>query len=553
MKFKRAGALILSTVVLAGTFAGCGPNSSPSTASGTTSSPSQTAKLPDYMNPVGKYPITKEKITVNALVPLNSTEAKDWNTLLAFQRLEKMTNIHWNFEYVDSDKWIDQVNIRMASDELPEVITGGTDLTSTFEETYGPTGKILDLTNLIPTYMPYFAKRRSEVKDIKYANTSLNGKIYGLPNYTISSGNVPSLSFFDQKTMEKAGITSIPKTTDELYTMLKAFKKIDIDGNGKVDDIPMSCKGTDTLRQIIQPAFQGMTGGYISDEWDINDSGKVVWLPLQKGYKEYLEFMHKLYSEKLLDNEFQTMKSDQFSAKVKSGVVGLFAGFSPTGLAGTKMEKDPLVELAPLTSSTNNKQVAQQPNWMATTAAVLTKSCKHPEAVLSWSDLFYRKENESQENFNGKTSLLGYENENWKYMDSAKTKYQFIDPIKSYVELNKQVMITFGWPAYIDNSAMQAGGLMETKISQNKKNYEPHYREAYPLKYVRFTTEENDTVTTTQTDLDNYLNMMEGKFINGQESLNNFDQFVAKCKQLKVEDLTKTMQAAYDRYTKGGK
>ena len=100
---------------------------------------------------------------------------------------------------------------------------------------------------------------------------------------------------------------------------------------------------------------------------------------------------------------------------------------------------------------------------------------------------------------------------------------------------------------------MQAGGLMETKISQNKKNYEPHYREAYPLKYVRFTTEENDTVTTTQTDLDNYLNMMEGKFINGQESLNNFDQFVAKCKQLKVEDLTKTMQAAYDRYTKGGK
>lgn len=551
MKFKRAGALILSAVVLASAFAGCGP-SKPSTSSAASTS-SQATKIPDYMNPVGKYPITKEKITVNAIVPLNSTEAKDWNSLLAFQRLEKMTNIHWNFEYVDSSKFSDQVNIRMASDDLPEVITGGTDLTATFEETYGPTGKILDLTNLIPTYMPYFSKRRSEVKDIKYANTSLTGKIYGLPDYTISSGNIPSLSFMDKKTLDKAGITSIPKTTDELYTMLKAFSKIDIDGNGKVDDIPMDSQGTGTLRQIIQPAFQGYTGGSVSDEWDIDATGKVVWMPLQKGFKEYLEFLHKLYSEKLLDNEFLTIKSDQFAAKVKSGAVGLFAGFTPTGLAGTKMEKDPLVELPALTSPTNSKQVAQQPNWMATTAAVLTKSCKHPEAVLSWFDLFYRKEGEEVQNFCGKTFLLGYENENWKYTDSTKTKYVFIDPVKSYVELNKQIMITYGWPAYIDNSPMQAGGLMETKISQNKTNYAPYYRESYPLKYVRFTNEENDSITTAQTDLDTYLNMMEGKFINGQENLSNYDQFISKCKQLKVDNLTKTMQTALDRYEKAGK
>lgn len=552
MKFKRAGALVLSAVILASAFAGCGPKPS-SSSSGAPSSSSQAAKLPDYMNPVGKYPITKEKTTVNAMVPLNSTEAKDWNTLLAFQRLEKLTNIHWNFEYVDAAKFTDQVNIRMASDDLPEVISGGTNLTSSFEDTYGPTGKILDLTDLVPTYMPYFTKRRNEIKELKLANTSLDGKIYGLPNYTISSANCSNLSFMSEDTLKKAGITELPKTTDELYTMLKAFQKIDIDGNGKMDDIPMSCQGAGTLRQLFQTAFQGYTGGSVSDEWDLDANGKVIWLPLQKGYKEYLTYMHKLYAEKLLDNEFLTMKSDQFNAKIKSGAVGLMAGASPTSLAGTKLENAKLTELSPLTSPTNSKQVAQAPNEISTTAGVITKSCKHPEAVLSWFDLFYRNESESVDNFNGKTSLLGYENENWKYTDSTKAKYQFIDPVKSYVELNKQIMITYGWPAYVKNDAAQSGGLMETKIMQNKEHYEPYYKESYPLGYVRLTKDEADTNTTVQNDLDTYQGMMEGKFITGQESLDNFDKFVAKCKQLRVDDLTKVMQSAYDRYEKAAK
>ena len=549
-KFRRAAALALSAVLLASVFAGCGKTESPA-ASGGASSAASTAPastVPDYMNPVGQFPITKEKITVKAMVAVNSEMAKDWNSLEVFQRLEKLTNIHWDFDYVDSanNNFLDQLSIRMAGDDYPEVMLMG-NMSSDTEEAYGPTGKLLELTDLIDKYAPHLKEVRESNTTIKLANTALDGKIYGLPYYAESSANVPVLSFFDEQWMKNVGIEKVPETTDELYTLLEAFRDKDPNKNGKKDDIAFSCQGVGYLRTILQPAFQGYAGGSAADEWDVDDSGKAVYLPEEKGYKEYLEYCHKMYQDKLLDNEFLTQTGDQAKAKVQAGTVG-FYNQTPTILAGTALEKDKQICLPPLTSPTNSKKVAQAPRYLYTTNGVITKNCKHPEAVMSWFDLFYRPEGEEVDGFCGKTSLLGYEGEQWKYTDSTKTKYEFIDPVKSYVQLNQSTMITFGLPAYLSNKAIQVGNqLMEDKLEGGQKNQAPYYREAYPL-FVRFNKDESDQAALITTDLDNYQLMMEGKFINGQESLDNFDSFLQNLKKYRVDDLKKIKQEAYDRY-----
>ena len=167
---------------------------------------------------------------------------------------------------------------------------------------------------------------------------------------------------------------------------------------------------------------------------------------------------------------------------------------------------------------------------------------------MSWFDLFYRPEGEEVDGFCGKTSLLGYEGEQWKYTDSAKTQYQFIDPVKSYVQLNQSVMITFGLPSFLSNKAIQVGNkLMQDKLEGGQKNQSPYYKEAYPL-FVRFNKEESEQAALITTDLDNYELMMEGKFINGQESLDKFDSFLKNLKKYRVDDLKKIKQDAYDRY-----
>ena len=303
------------------------------------------------------------------------------------------------------------------------------------------------------------------------------------------------------------------------------------------------------LRIIFQTAFQGYTGGNAADEWDVDDSGSVVYLPEEKGYKEYLEYCRKLYQADLLDHDFATIDGDKEKAKIVSGTVGIYLGTSPTALIGSQLANDTQICLPPLTTPTNDKKVSVAPRTVATTAGVITDKCEHPEAVVSWFDLFYRAEGEEVDGFCGLTSLLGYQNEQWKYTDSSKTKYEFIAPTQSYKELNKNTIITFGLPAYVNLTAMQASSpLMEAKLSENKKKIAPYNRACYPLSLVRLTKTESDQSATIQTDLDNYQTMMETKFITGAEDLSGFDGFISNLKRYKCDDLKKIMQDAYDRY-----
>ncbi len=547
MKLKKTCALVLSAALVVSALAGC--SGKPTSASSPASQQAGSGNTAN-MNPIGKFPICKEKITVKALVGSNSNEAKDWNTLEAFKRLEKLTNIHWDFEYVDgstAEAFTNQLSIRMAGDDLPEVAISQS-MSSDTEEAYGPVGKLMDITPYLK-YAPHLQKLFADNKTVRLSCTASDGKHYGLPNYTLSTANVPNLTFFQKKWMDKVGITKVPETTDELYAMLKAFKDKAPNGNPKTV-IPMSCAGEGNLRIILQTAFQGYAGGSVTDEWDVDDNGKVVYLPEEKGYKEYLAYCNKLYKEGLLSNDFATIKGDQLKAENVSGNVGLYLGSTPTVLAGTKMENEPQICLGPLTSPTNSKKVAQTPHNLYPTNGVITSNCKHPEAVMSWFDLFYRPLGEEIDGFCGMTSLLGYENEQWKFTDAAKTKYQFIAPTKSYLDLNKNTMITFGMPCYINLTAfMQGSPLMTAKMEQNKEKYSQYYRASYP-EGVRFTKEESDQTATIQTDLDNYQGMMATKFITGQENLSGFDKFVSNLKQYRCDTLKQLKQAAYDRYSK---
>lgn len=551
MKIRRTGALVLSATLLMGVFAGCSTNTSTtstsSAASSTGSSVSSETSVPDYMNAIGEFPITKEKITIKAVAATNSQMAKDWNTLEAFQKLETLTNIHFDFTYVDTanQNFKNQFAIQMAGNDYPEVfISNSNTITSDDEETYGPTGKLMDLTPYLK-YAPHFEELRDEIPAVKNANTASDGKIYGLPNYTISTANVPVLTFFDKTWLAKTNTGSEPATTDELYTFLKAVKASDSNA------IPFCSQGVGQFRIIFQSAFQGYTGGSASDEWDVDSNGNVVYLPEEKGYKEYLTYCNKLYKEGLINQDYATITADQMKAKELDGEVAIYAGRSPTDFVGSSYENDDMICLPPLTSSTNSTKVSQSPSYLHTTTAVITTNCKHVEALMSWFDLLYRTPDEAVEGFSGLTSLLGYEGEQWQYTDSSKTTYEFISPTKSYVELNQNTMITFGIPAYINLTAFQTGSkTMEAKMEQYKEKCQPYNKDYYPLSYVRMTQDEKDQSSTMQTDLDNYLGTMEAKFINGDESLDNFDTFISNLKTYHCDDLKKIYQAAYDRYTK---
>lgn len=561
MKFKRVVAFLLCAAMTAAVFGGCNQQPAETTSSGSSSTASTDATssedvssedesgVPDYMNPVGEYPITKELTTYTAMVLADPGHPADWNELLVFQRLEELTNIHIEWQQETAESYETKMGLALASNEYPDIFMRG--LGPTSGDTYGPTGQFIILNDLIEQYMPNLKMLFENEPLVQAATTSTDGNIYTLPYYYPSSGNVPTTSFFNEQWMINVGIDKVPETTDEFYELLVAFKEQDANGNGDPnDEIPYTATGARQVGYFLAPAFTGYAGYHQSWWWDLDENENVVFVPQQEGFKEYLEFAHKMYEEGLLDPEFATQTSDQRNAKAKSNLVG-FYNCSPTTLNGTEMEErgENQICLPPLTSPTNSKKVLPKPIDLITYTGAVSNKCENVEALMRWFDLFYADEDHAVEGFFGKVMLLGYENEHWQWCDDTQSKYEFISPITNSSDLNASVTVTSNLPGFVDVSTVyQASNLyMEQKIAEAIEKQVPYYVDVYPNTMVRYTEEENEIVSLYGVDLDSYQIMMETKFITGEESLDNFDAYLTSLEQYKISELIEIRQAAYDR------
>lgn len=305
MKLKKLASLAMSGVLCVSMLAACGGGSSSSAAvSGSAASGSASAEGTGNVTPVGEYPIVNEPITFK-IMGAKDPGAPDWSELEVFQRLSEITNINFEFEVSETGTWPEQKNIALVGGEYGDIILRDKSATDanmavTDEETYGPQGIFLDLTDLIDQYAPNIKAMMEKYPDVKAAMTSMDGKIYGLP-YVFHTATVQGhTAFFSEEWMKNVGVDKVPETTDELYDMLVAFKEQDANGNGDPsDEIPFTCVGlTTTIRDLLVPAFTGLPDGL---SFNLDDEGKVVYAPATEEYKEFLKYANKLYSEGLLD------------------------------------------------------------------------------------------------------------------------------------------------------------------------------------------------------------------------------------------------------------
>ena len=66
--------------------------------------------------------------------------------------------------------------------------------------------------------------------------------------------------------------------------------------------------------------------------------------------------------------------------------------------------------------------------------------------------------------------------------------------------------------------------------------------------YVSLTTEESESISSRYTDINTLVQEFTSKVIIGEESLDNWDSFVANIKSMGIDEIVATYQAAYDRY-----
>ena len=504
---------------------------------------------------VGEFPVVKEKLEMTMMGP--GTGSAEWKDMAVFQTMAEKSNINFTFTTPPTADFATKLNLAFASGDLPDVLFG-TDtnsLTPAMEMDYGSQGILVPIEDLIAENMPNFSKILEEDPSIRKSITTPDGHIYSLP--MIHRGNTAIWPrgpiWYNGEWLEALDVKELPKTTDEFYDLLVRFRDEDPNGNGKKDEIPLTDVKMDSTRPWLLGAF-GLTDRTI-EEID----GEVVFAPITENYKEFVTYMNKLYSEKLLDPEVYSQADEQKKAKGQNNQLGLFPdwfSFFTTGRTEKESIIDPMFH--PLTSEISPEAVAPASTRMGRGTFAITSQNPSPEAALRWVDYFYSEEG---------NDLLskGPEGVFWEYAENAEGEQvrvftEGVDPsnpedFRSKATPDYGIMVPkMGYPDTPEKAVLPSkDAVNDTTFSdfitaETEEKITPFAKVTYPLLYL--TTEESEKVRDAATDLKTYVEQMEAKFITGVEPLENWDKYVKTIEGMGVKEYVEVYQQAYDRWAK---
>ncbi len=239
----------------------------------------------------------------------------------------------------------DRLNMMIASDTVPDVMIAD----GAFASYAVSTGKFMDdLGDTIQKNMPNLNKYFDESK---WANFSLNGKVYSVPSSLSQTAKMdemfkddPYYPGFDgwaywvrEDILAKAGYTFTPvaelkknitdqgkaltlddmkiepaiDTPEKWVEMLKKIQALNL----KVGDksvIPMS---STSWSQFHMGNMFGLS------QFKISDDGKVSGYLGNPEAKDWYKTLWGLYQDKILDRDFLIQKDDQLQSKISSGLV----------------------------------------------------------------------------------------------------------------------------------------------------------------------------------------------------------------------------------------
>ena len=480
--------------------------------------------------------IVKDKIELTFFAPLHSLHTKEgYNAMKLFQKMEEITNIKINWVYGSVSSYDEIRASQWTSKKRPDAFF----LWNSTEEVvkYGENGTIYELTDYIKEYAPNYQLLLDSNPEYKKAAT-FNGKMYS----TLAINDVPRdqtfKQFINQKWLDNLGL-SMPTNTEELYTVLKAFKTQDPNQNGINDEIPLSSAALNQTRNFLMSAF-----GYVSTGMEFVD-GQAVFVPTTNNYRAYLEYTNRLYKEKLLDNNTYTM--DERALAAKGNLVGCFDGSAAYLIAGEANDAD-YAAVSPLTSSINSEKMWLGFNTVSPSAIIVPKTSPYIKEIIRWIDFLYSEQGIMLQAF-------GEEGVDFTWNDEAKTSFKFNVPNGMNIEEFRGTLtpsVGLGVVTYFSKDfVLKEDNVYTSRINQVVE--EAGYIDCLkvPVPNLLFTKEEQNRLAIIETDLEIYMSVFEQKMVSGKEELNDttWNTHLDNLKKLKVDELISIYNAAYQRYT----
>ena len=531
---------------------------------GGSTTPSSSFSLNDRANKTGGtvknnchtvgYPIADKKVTLSVMIK-DYTGLSNYSAMKINEFLKEKMNIQIEWIVVSAEQVGKRMNLAYTSGDLPDMFMGMAPATYETHWKYIKQGLVVQLDDLLKTYAPNITAMFAESKLAKYYATAEDGHIYMLP--MINEEEHPRIYeslFINNVWLKNLGL-SVPKTTDQLKSVLQAFRDNDPNGNGKKDEIPLLLKATSMAGSLpgclYGPFGLSVYGGNVGTQ--IDDNGKVQLNYISDGYKRALIYYRDLYQAGMINSDWTTCSEESYRNRLRAQtpVVGAFVADNATELLGAARIKDHTFVPALSNGKDKTTWAVANTEYIWSSWFLITKACKYPEIAVRFADYFYSNEGSM-------TALYGPQGYNWDVDKSG--KITMTDAY--YSEKYKSSDLTPGYPlpAWRSAALSTATEIPAAKMknddqrasAQEKKVKRSTYGKVAP-KYPQINYYIWDQDKKNYTEVEDYLNTyvqeLNTQFLKNECNIETFwDNYVSVCKTLGCETQRALLQKSADRY-----
>ncbi|MFI5896108.1 extracellular solute-binding protein [Actinoplanes sp. NPDC051513] len=512
-----------------------------------------------------------DKVVISVLAPADADTKLDTNAITTLLSDKYKIKFQFQTTTYDGGPAKEKRQIAISSGDYPDLfmlIPWVDAFTKTDVQKLGKQGVAVPLEDLIKQYAPNIQKALDSNSVLKAMSTTPDGHIYALPQWS----DCYHCTYHDKLWMNSAWLKKLhlqtPKTTEDLRTVLKAFKTQDPNGNGKPDELPMSTDAQDsTLISYLMGAFTYVPyGGNNGMPALLALNGDTVTTPVDKPeWRGGLKYINSLYKDGLIDpgsftqnpEALQTIGNNPSAVQLGSAPVlwpGIFVQL------GSKDGRDKQYDAVPPLTGPSGKSYTGYNNPTSTgyTFMLTNKSSKEARiAAIKMLDYIYTDEGQVIVN-------TGPEGVGW------------VKPGAGDVALDKTVKPTWKpitGPDVPKNIAWQALGQynvtlalrnaqavpediyseagLERRLFEATKQYEPHVDKAQVFPEAQIWADETavSEMATLKTNLDSYVSQGVLAFITGTKNIDtDWDSWVQGLDGLGMKRYLELNQNAYDKF-----